>query len=144
MSLQAFNANCQIGLFIYHLRSWIDFDQVDLVDAHGRLVGLHQLAHSKKHEQLVNFLHTDLFHILLVQKDGVWDAFSSVPLNLINHVSNRIRDLEIITEILESFATGAFVVKERPKLKEKRVRLVKSKKKTPDRRKSCMSAVRVV
>ena len=138
----AFNANCQIGLFIYHLRSWIDFDQVDLVDAHGRLVGLHQLVHSKKNEQLVNFLHTDLFHILLIQKDGVWNAFSTVPIELINHVSNRIRDLEIINEILESFATGAFAVKERPKLKEKRVRL-KSKKKTVDRRKSCIS-VRVV
>ena len=79
---------------------------------------------------------TLFFYILLIQQNGIWTSFSAVPPNLINHVSNRIRDLDIITELLESFATGAFIVKDRPKLKEKKVR-VKSKKKTPDRRKSC-------
>ena len=61
-----------------------------------------------------------------------------MPNELRNHVSNRIRDLEIITEILESFVTGSFMVKERPKLKEKKVKVKSKKNKQTDRRHSFM------
>lgn len=42
----AFNANCQIAHFILHLQEWLDFEQMDMVDATGRLVGLHQSSRS--------------------------------------------------------------------------------------------------
>lgn len=59
------------------------------------------------------------FHILVVQRQNEWSVFSATPPHLAAKVANRIRDLEIISELLISFQLGEFVIKDRPKLPER-------------------------
>ena len=162
---EVFNADCRIVHFIFHLKSKIPFDKMDLIDETGRLVGLHQLEESKPFDRLMHFIKTNVsighvmriwtislsqsdwwpplvcdsqivnpclwkdlcfsnytfqrFHILVVQRQNEWSVFSATPPHLAAKVANRIRDLEIISELLISFQLGEFVIKDRPKLPER-------------------------
>ena len=63
-----FNADCRIVHFIFHLKSKISFDKMDLIDETGRLVGLHQLEQNKPFARLIQFIKTNvspLYHKML-------------------------------------------------------------------------------
>ena len=55
-----FNADCRIVHFIFHLKSKIPFDKMDLIDETGRLVGLHQLELNKPFARLMHFIKTNV------------------------------------------------------------------------------------